>query len=77
MKPVQVLFDEELLADLDRDEDVREHGRSKVLRRLAASYLEHKRARAIDSQYREGYANGKGLGHEFEPWEEQGSWPDE
>jgi metal-responsive CopG/Arc/MetJ family transcriptional regulator len=44
MKAVQVLFDEPLLRQLDADEEVRELGRSAVLRRAAAEYLRKRRA---------------------------------
>jgi metal-responsive CopG/Arc/MetJ family transcriptional regulator len=77
MKPVQVLFDEALLAELDADEEVRREGRSAVLRRAARDYLKRRRRRAIARQYREAYADGRGLGDEFEGWEGQGEWPPE
>lgn len=31
----------------------------------------------IDEQYRRAYADGEGLGPEWEGWEEQGVWPPE
>jgi metal-responsive CopG/Arc/MetJ family transcriptional regulator len=77
MKPVQVLIDEPLLAELDADEEVRREGRSAVLRRAIREYLKRRRRQAIARQYREAYADGKGLGEEFEGWEEQGEWPPE
>jgi metal-responsive CopG/Arc/MetJ family transcriptional regulator len=77
MKPVQVLIDEPLLAELDADEEVRRDGRSAVLRRAIRDYLKRRRRRAIARPYREAYANGNGLGDEFEGWEKQGHWPPE
>ncbi len=77
MKPVQVMFDERLLAKLDADEDVRKQGRSAVLRRIVDNYLRRKTEAAIDARYRKGYADGKGLGPGFEGWEEEGVWPTE
>jgi metal-responsive CopG/Arc/MetJ family transcriptional regulator len=77
MKPVQVMFDERLLARLDADADVRTVGRSAVLRRLASDYLKKKSEAAIDAAYRKAYADGKGLGPEFEGWEREGVWPPE
>ena len=72
MRPVQVMFDERLLAKLDADEDVRKRGRSAVLRRIVSDYLLRKAESAIDARYRKGYADGTGLGPDFEGWEEEG-----
>ncbi len=69
MKAVQVMFDEELLARLDADREVQRVGRSAVLRRAAAAFLENRRRKAIAEQYRRAYAGGEGLGEEFEGWE--------
>ena len=71
------MFDERLLAKLDADEDVRKVGRSAVLRRIVTDYLRRKRESAIDAGYRDGYADGTGLGPEFDGWEEEGVWPTE
>jgi metal-responsive CopG/Arc/MetJ family transcriptional regulator len=76
MKAVQVLFDEPLLRRLDADEEVRQHGRSAVLRRAAAQYLRERRARATSEAYRRAYARDAGLGEEFRGWEDEGSWPE-
>ena len=77
MKPIQVMFDETLLHDLDAEQEVQKKGRSAVLRRLVADYLEHRREAAIDAEYRQGYAGGEGLGEELEGWEDEAAWPDE
>jgi metal-responsive CopG/Arc/MetJ family transcriptional regulator len=77
MRPVQVLFDDELLAELDADEEVHREGRSAVLRKAVKDYLKRRRRQAIARQYREAYADGQGLGDEFEGWERQGEWPPE
>ncbi len=69
------MFDERLLAKLDADEDVRKVGRSAVLRRIVSDYLRKKTESAIDARYRKGYADGTGLGPEFDGWEEEGVWP--
>ena len=42
MKPIQVMFDEKLLAHLDADDEVRKDGRSAVMRRAVADYLRRK-----------------------------------
>jgi len=77
MRAIQITFDETLLESLDADEEVKERGRSAILRQLAQDYLERKRKAAIDAQYRRGYADFDGLGPEFEGWEKMGEWPEE
>ena len=76
MKAIQVMFDEKLLAQLDATEEVRQEGRSAVLRRAAAIFLKNRRRREIAEQYRRAYAGGEGLGEEFEGWEDEGVWPE-
>ena len=76
MKAIQVTMDEELIAALDADPEVRRDGRSAVLRRAAADYLRRRRAAAIADQYRQAYAGSPGLGAEFSGWEEEGVWPE-
>jgi hypothetical protein len=76
MKPIQVLFDEPLLRQLDSDGEVRKFGRSAVLRRAAADYLKRSRKKRIAEAYRRAYGGGGGLGSEFAGWEDEGSWPE-
>lgn len=76
MKAIQVSVDDELLARLDADEEVRRDGRSAVLRRAADLYLRHRRSRAIASAYEQAYGRTSGLGVEFAGWEGEGSWPE-
>ena len=76
MKRVQILVDEELLAGLDEDEEVRRSGRSKVLRTLVASYLESRRDARLDAQYKQGYGNSLRVNEEADGWEHEGSWPE-
>ena len=70
-------MDEELLAVLDEDEEVRRSGRSKVLRRLVSAYLESRCEARLDAQYREGYGDDPRVSEELEGWDEEGSWPGE
>ena len=77
MKPVQVLFDDELLAELDDDPEVQSLGRSKVLRHLVASYLRDRRRAMLDDQYANGYGAAARLSEELEGWDEEGAWPAE
>ena len=75
MKAIQVTMDEQLLAALDADPEVRRDGRSAVLRRAAIEYLRRRRAAATRERYRAADADGRGLGSEFSGWEEEGAWP--
>lgn len=70
-------MDEDLLAHLDADEEVRRCGRSAVLRRVAAEYLEHRKREAVAAQYLGAYGTDGGLSDEWAGWEEQGVWPSE
>jgi metal-responsive CopG/Arc/MetJ family transcriptional regulator len=71
MKAVQIMFDEDLLAELDETADVREKGRSAVLRQLTSDFLRQRREREIDAQYERANAGGEEpLGKDFEGWEE-------
>jgi metal-responsive CopG/Arc/MetJ family transcriptional regulator len=77
MKAIQVMMDEALLEALDATAAVQRDGRSAVLRQAAADYLARRRDAEIGDQYRRAYAGERGLGPDFDGWEEQGSWPAE
>jgi metal-responsive CopG/Arc/MetJ family transcriptional regulator len=77
MKPIQIMFDEKLLEQMDAHEEVKRRGRSAVLRQAAAEYLRRSRARRIAEQYRKAYASESSPGAEFAGWEEEGVWPEE
>jgi len=78
MKAVQIMFDEDLLAALDETVDVREKGRSAVLREITSDFLQRRRKQEIDAQYERAYAGVKDpLGKDFEGWDEEGVWPPE
>ena len=69
-------MDEPLLRRLDADDEVKQVGRSEVLRRAATAYLRRARARRIAEAYRKAYAGGGGLGDEWAGWEAEGVWPE-
>jgi ribbon-helix-helix CopG family protein len=89
MKPVQIMMDPKLLADLDATAEVRAEGRSAVVRRAVAEYLARRRATEIRERYREAYGTEGGPGPDdaleptaaldadLEGWSEEGSWPAE
>jgi metal-responsive CopG/Arc/MetJ family transcriptional regulator len=76
MKAIQVTLDDDLLARLDADEEVRRDGRSAVLRRAADQYLRKRRKRMIAEQYAKAYGAAPNLGSEFSGWENEGAWPE-
>ena len=69
-------MDERLLSQLDADIEVRRVGRSAVLRRAAAEYLERQRARQVSEAYARAYGSGPGLDTELAGWEDEGTWPE-
>jgi metal-responsive CopG/Arc/MetJ family transcriptional regulator len=77
MKPIQVMFDERLLARLDATSEVKKEGRSAVLRRAVEEYLNRRRRYSIAERYRQAYGDSNGLGAEYAGWEEEGEWPDD
>jgi len=78
MKAIQVMFEEALLAELDGTAEVRERGRSAVLRQLAGDFLRRRRKQEIDTQYERAYSGVEApLGKDFEGWEREGVWPPE
>ena len=76
MKAIQVTLDESLLARLDADAEVQRDGRSAVLRRAADEYLRRRRRSAIADQYIKAYGAARGLGADFDGWENEGTWPE-
>ena len=76
MKRIGVTFDEALLTQLDASEEVRREGRSAVLRRAAAEFLQRSQQRAVAEQYRAAYAAVPAAGDELAGWSEEGSWPE-
>jgi len=78
MKAIQISFDEKLLEELDATEEARTHGRSAVFRKAVAEYLQRRRGRAVAERYARAYGGARrGLGRDFEGWEDQGQRPDE
>ena len=73
MKSIRVMFDEALLARLDASEEVRREGRSAVLRRAAAEFLQRRQREMIDEQYRKAYAAAPDGGEELAGWGAEGS----
>jgi hypothetical protein len=71
------MMDPGLLAELDRTEEAARDGRSAVLRRALAEYLDRRRKLVVRERYERAYGSGTGLGEEFGGWQDQGTWPAE
>ncbi len=69
------MMDERLLQRLDADDEVGRVGRSAVLRRAAAEYLDRRRKRRVSEAYVRAYGRGEGL-DDFAGWEQEGVWPE-
>lgn len=76
MKAIQITFDERLLERLDNDEEVKQAGRSAVIRRAVADYLQKKRRAASAEAYRRAYTNHPAES-DLNGWADEGIWPDE
>lgn len=74
MKTIQITMDEELLARLDKAEEVQKIGRSAVLRRATSEYLARQSRVEIARQYRKAYGANADLGKEFKGWEGEAAW---
>jgi metal-responsive CopG/Arc/MetJ family transcriptional regulator len=68
MKAVQFTIDESLLKRIDRDPEVKAHGRSAFLRHAAEEYLRRRARRQIRDAYKRGY-------REQPPGADELSWP--
>lgn len=75
MKAVQVMFDEQLLRRLADSPDVKQNGRSAVVRRAVQLYLRQREHEQISQQYRNAYSDTADLDRELEGWTEEGEWP--
>lgn len=74
MKTIRITTDDEVLARLDKPEEVRQIGRSAVLRRAASEYPDRQRRIEIACQYQKAYDANADLGKEFEGWEDEAAW---
>jgi len=76
MKAIQITFDERLLERLDSDEEVKQEGRSAVIRRAVAEYLQKRRRATIAKAYQRGYGKLP-PDSDLSGWADEGIWPDE
>ncbi|HEY3234733.1 MAG TPA: ribbon-helix-helix protein, CopG family [Polyangiaceae bacterium] len=54
-RSIQISLEEKLLEEVDQDPEVRQHGRSAVIRRALRAYLDLKRRRMIELAYDRAY----------------------
>ena len=76
MKAIQVMLDEPLLARLDTSREVREGGRSAVIRRATREYLNRRQAERVSEAYARAYGGDTRPGDELSGWEDEGVWPE-
>jgi metal-responsive CopG/Arc/MetJ family transcriptional regulator len=64
-RSVQISIDEDLLREIDRQAETKDHGRSAFMRNAARLYLDVQRRRSTDREYAAGYG-----GKADEVWDE-------
>jgi metal-responsive CopG/Arc/MetJ family transcriptional regulator len=74
VKPVQIMFDDDLLARLSASPDVEAEGRSAVVRRAVRRYLHDRERAEISEAYRRAYSDADGLDDELVGWTRK-AWP--
>lgn len=77
MKAIQLMLDERLLADLDREAHRQRTDRSKLIRTAAARYLAESRTCALEAAYRRGYEKHPQTTDEVNPWLALQAWPED
>ncbi len=77
MKPVQIMFDEDTLRRLAESDEVKERGRSEIVRRAVDHYLRRREQETIARTYQNAYAATNQLEDELDGWPEEGEWPAE
>lgn len=70
-------MDPDLLDALDATQEVQRDGRSAVLRRAVAAYLDTIRRMRIRESYHRAYGEDAGASEELDGWADEGAWPPE
>ena len=70
------MIDEDTLRRLSDTDEVREFGRSEVVRRALNLYLRKKEDDAIAARYRAAYMNAETMNKELSDWVAEGEWPE-
>ena len=77
MKAIRITVDEKLLQELDTLEETARDGRSAVLRRAVAEYLERRRDEDIAARYEKAYRALPPQPGEFDIPDEAHAWPED
>jgi len=77
-RSVQISLDAELLAEVDRQQETKQHGRSAFIREALLMLLRAKRSEEIDAAYARGYrGKAKALLDDLAPPRKHQAWPEE
>ena len=77
MKAVQVVLDEELLEQADRQVRRDKRNRSQLIRDALRDYLARIRTRELEERDRSGYERMPVEPGEFDVWDEEQAWPED
>ena len=77
MKPVQILMDDALLAEIDAEAKRTRADRSKIMRAAVRRYLQEARIRAWEQADADAYRKRPLSRDELEPWQRARLWPED
>ena len=77
MRAVQILMDEELIGDVDREAKRAKSDRSKLVRAAISRYLREAKRASMEQRHIEGYRRRPIHKSEIEPWEGIQEWPED
>jgi predicted transcriptional regulator len=77
MRAIQIKLDERLLRELDKDDEVKRHGRSAVVRHALFDYLRRRRRSAVAEAYRRAYGGRRATDVDWVGWTDDSIWPAE
>lgn len=69
------MLDDDLLRRLSESDEVRDRGRSEVVRRAVDLYLTQRERERIAEQYRSAYSQTNALEDELDGWTGEAEWP--
>ena len=72
-----MMFGEDLLRRLSESPDVKERGRSEVVREAVEAFLKQREKEQIAERYRRAYSDTSGLEVDLADWAAEGQWLDE
>ena len=77
MRPIQILMDDKLIKEVDREAKRRRSDRSKLIREALAKMLKEARTRALEEQHRRAYERFPQQWEEYGPWQKIQAWPED